>query len=276
MALAFFFAEIGTGLFVVSMYLNHLFGMVAGLAVVAILKPYFHLAHMGVPKKSWRALTRPDRSWISRGAIAIGVLVAFGGLHVLDRAFAFGLPPKLETAIAFVAVAAGLIVMCYQGFAMAASESFALWASPLVPLASLLYATTAGVLLGSVLGANTITESQSAALLGAGQILLIADLLVVAGILVFARQRSKGGAFSVALLMRGQYVLWFRNLVLIVGLALPLLLLLTAGNSLALRIVACVAMLTGFYAFRITMFRAAVYEPVVPGFAGSIGLSTRS
>ena len=65
MAVAFFAAEVGTGLFLVSYYFDLMLGMILGVALAGTLKPYFHLAHMGVPGKSIRALLRPDRSWIS-------------------------------------------------------------------------------------------------------------------------------------------------------------------------------------------------------------------
>ncbi len=67
MAYAFFCAEVGAGLYFVSLLLDSLVGMAVGFVVVSTGKPYFHLAHMGVPAKSWRAMLRPDRSWISRG-----------------------------------------------------------------------------------------------------------------------------------------------------------------------------------------------------------------
>ena len=146
MAIAFFSAEVGTGLFLVSYFLDLIPGMILGLVIAGTLKPYLHLAHMGVPSRSWRALIRPDRSWISRGAISIGVLIGFGALYVADRSLGLGLPASLSALVGYLAVAAALVVMCYQGMAMADSEAFTLWASPLVPLASVCYALTAGVL----------------------------------------------------------------------------------------------------------------------------------
>jgi len=276
MALAFFFAEAGTGLFVVSLCLDYVLGMIVGLAITATLKPYFHLAHMGVPKKSWRALARPDRSWVSRGAIGIGILVGFGVLHILNRQFAPGLPEALDKGIALAALLGGLLIMCYQGFAMADSESFALWATPLLPMASFLYASTAGTLLATLLGSGFFTGEQMGWLLIAAKGLLVADLVVVAGILHFAARKSRGGAFSVQMLMRGQYAPRFRNLVMLVGLLLPLAVLLAAPAMLPSRLLATLAMLAGFYTFRITIFRAAVYEPITSDIAGSIGLPLRS
>lgn len=160
MALAFFFAEVGTGLFLVSFYFDFIPGMIAGLAVVSTLKPYFHLAHMGVPSRSWRAFLRPDRSWISRGALAIGVLIGFGVLYLIDLGFGvvvrFGLPAFTGELLGYLSVAGALTVMCYQGMAMSDSESFTLWASALLPVSSFLYALTAGVLTMLVIGWNAL------------------------------------------------------------------------------------------------------------------------
>lgn len=272
MALAFFFAEVGAGLFVVSLYLDLVPGMILGLALAATLKPYFHLVHLGVPKRSWMAVARPDRSWVSRGAIAIGVLVVTGVLHILAHTVGLGLSPEVAGLIRYAALAAGLFVMCYQGFAMAASEAFALWASPLLPAASFLYAATAGVLLASVVGAG---QPQVEPLPAVAALLLVADLAVVAAILVAAGRKSRGGRFSVELLMKGRYARRFVGGALGLGLVVPCVILLAAGDSLALRIVAVLAMLAGFFAFRLLVLRAAVYEPVSHELAAGLGLPVR-
>jgi DMSO reductase anchor subunit len=275
MAWAFFFAELGSGTFAVSLLLDDALGMAIGLALVLTLKPYFHLAHMGVPGKSWRALLRPDRSWISRGALAIGALGAFGGLHLLDRTFGLGLPTGLANAVTWLALAAAVLVMCYQGFAMSASSSFALWAQPLVPLASFLYAATLGTLVASLLGTG-IEAVARAWLVRAAPVLLAVDLAVVLGILALARARSAGGAFSVELLTKGRYARRFGAEVLGLGLVAPLVLLVIAGDAWIVRAIALAGVLAGHYAFRVLMFRAAVYEPITPaGLASSLGLPGR-
>jgi len=276
MALAFFSAEVGAGTFLLALYHDHLVGMIVGLALAATLKPYFHLAHMGVPRKSWRAIIRPDRSWISRGAIAIGLFIGFGALYVLDRAVGlqatFGLPPFIGALAKYMAIAAGLVVACYQGMAMAASESLTLWASPLLPASSLCYAATAGTLMLLVIGWEALSAGQRTGLQTVIQVLLLLDLVIVAGILFFASRKSRGGAFSVELLLEGELAPSFRNLVLIVGLGLPLLLMFFGGSQRLIVALAGGAMLAGFYAFRSLMFKAAVFEPITHDLAGSIGL----
>jgi len=278
MALAFFSAETGAGLFVLSLLLGYLPGMIVGLALVGTLKPYFHLAHMGVPQKSWRAVLRPDRSWISRGTLSIGVLVGCGALHILDRAYglqaSLGVPAVVGMLAGWGALAAGLMVMCYQGFAMAHSDALALWASPLLPLSSLLYSASAGVLLllVLVLGTGGLEAAQLQTLRYAAVLLLLADIAVVQALLVAARRKSRGGAFSAQLLTQGQFARQFRNLVIGVGQLLPLIAMLLFGGYWAAAALASAGMLCGFYTFRLLMFRAAVFEPITHDLAGSLGL----
>jgi formate-dependent nitrite reductase membrane component NrfD len=276
MAIAFFFAEVGTGLFLVSFYLNFVPGMIIGLAIAGTLKPYFHLAHMGVPSRSWRAILRPDRSWVSRGAIAIGVLIGFGVLHLVNLGGGFvgvfELPAIVGKLIAYLAVAGALTVMCYQGMVMSDSESFTLWASPLVPVSSFFYSLTAGSMTTLAIGWNVLEEEQRAILSTLAMGLLLADLVIVAGILLHAKSKSKGGAFSVQLLTKGSYAPYFGNLVLIFGLILPAGILAAGGALRLVELLATLAMLIGFFAFRLLMFKAAVFEPITHDLAGSIGL----
>lgn len=272
MAIAFFAAEAGTGLFLVSFLINYIPGMIFGLAIAGTLKPYFHLTHMGVPGKSWRAMIRPDRSWISRGAIAVGVLIGCGILYVADRAYGIGMPHAVATLLGYLAVAGALVVMCYQGMAMSDSESFTLWASPLLPLASFAYSVTAGVLATLALGWNTIAPTHKDVLATMAWIMPLVDLALVYAILAHASSKSRGGAFSVELLRDGEYAAPFRNLVVLMGQVLPAAVLLVAGGARPAVVLALAAMLIGFFAFRLLMFRAAVFEPITHDLAGSIGI----
>jgi formate-dependent nitrite reductase membrane component NrfD len=279
MALAFFFAEVGTGIFLVSFFLEFVPGMIAGLAITGTLKPYFHLAHMGVPKKSWRAILRPDRSWISRGAIAIGVLIGFGALYIIDLKFGaaarLGLPLSTGRWVGYFAVAGAMTVMCYQGMAMSASEAFTLWASALLPISSFSYALTAGVMVTLVAGWNVFDVDQRMMLSNLAIALLVIDAIIVLAILSRASVKSNGGKFSVNLLTRGEYARYFIGLVPIVGLLAPVSVLAIDGGRWMTALAAAM-MLTGFFAFRLLMFKAAVFEPITHDLAGSIGLPPRS
>ena len=278
MAVAFFCAEVGAGTFLFSMFYDLLPGMIIGLFMAGILKPYFHLSHMGVPLKAWRAFTRQDRSWVSRGALSILVFVAFGVIHIAHRHFGVALSPTLASVVMGVIVAAGLVVGSYQGLAMSASPSITLWSTPFVPLASLAYGATGGALMVLALGLTTgaIDGAAVKELTRAAALLLVLDFVVVRALLAHAGSKSKGGAFSVGLLTSGPLAARFRNVVMLIGLVAPLALLagaeFAAGAQKPLLVAALIGMLIGFYALRMLLFRAAVFEPITFNLAASLGL----
>jgi len=266
MASAFFFGELGAGLFFVSFFYNIMPGMILGLAITGILKTYFHMAHMGVPAKSWRAMLRPDRAWVSRGLITIGFFTAFGILHILvlyNGAFGFiGSDGTLAGVIRFIAAAAALGVMIYHGMAMSDSTAISLWSNRLVPVASIGYSLTAGAALTSLLAWGTTTSAALPELPVLSLYLLIAITLIVAGLMFSALNGLPGARVSAGLLLKGVYARRFVPLVLGVGLALPLLLLIFAPPANWVRLLVAVAFVAGYYFFRVLIFKAGVYDPI--------------
>lgn len=271
MATAFFFGELGAGLFLVSMYFGFVPGMVLGLLCTGVGKPYYHMSHMGVPMKSWRAILRPDRSWISRGLISIVIFVPTGGLVLLDVLFNWsggGMLGKLAQA---AAVLSSLLVMTYQGFAMSHSSAIALWNSALMPVASLVYALTSGA-------AVTLALSQffdgvdSLALSKVVMIFVAVTLLLLLSLLHASYHGTAGARQSLDLLLKGKFAKPFLSLVFGAGVALPLLLLWLSGDSILGGLLAAIGVLAGFYTFRLLIFRAGVFEPQI-SFAARFGLS---
>jgi len=270
MASAFFFGELGAGLFFISFFYNVTLGMILGLVVTGILKTYFHTAHMGVPAKSWRAILRPDRAWVSRGLITIIFFTIFGVLHLLSEFNGiFGLVAgdgTLAAVIRIIAGAAALGVMAYHGLAMSDSTAISLWSSRLMPFASIGYALMTGAALTAVLGwdasASGIADSLPS-LSTLSLYLLIANIVIVAGLLFGALNGAPGARVSAGLLVKGAFANRFVPLVLGVGLALPLLLLLFAPQAYWVALLVAAAMLTGYYFFRVFIFRAGVYDPII-------------
>ncbi len=261
MASAFFFGELGAGLFVVAMLSPAWPVLALGLLITGIGKPWFHLTHMGVPQKSWRAILRPDRSWTSRGLVGI---VVFSGAGVLYTAAVAtdGLVP-LGEVWRIVAFLAALVVMTYQGFAMSHSTAIAIWSTALMPIASLLYALAGGAALMLVLEGLGLAAAALPALPAIGLGVTVALLVLQASLLHAAHNGTPGAKLSARLLLRGRYAPAYYGLVLGAGIALPLIALVADGQSLVGRIVAAVGLLVGFYAFRVLIFKVGVYEPVM-------------
>lgn len=269
MANAFFACEAGAGFFLASMLVNYLPGMVAGLVVGVGLKSFFHLSHMGVPVKSWRAILRPDRSWISRGLLGIVLFVGFGGAHIANQWYglsaAWGLPDVIGDLIKFAAGASAVVCMTYQGFAMSHSSAISLWSTGLMPVSSFVYSATSGVMLVLATGWNSFLAERTdlrELLVTVGMFLCFGLAAVVISLLHASRHGSPGARKSFELLTKDLYAKWFYSLIWIVGIVIPVLILWLAPNQTAI-IVAAVAVLLGHYSYRVLIFKAGVFEPIM-------------
>lgn len=258
MAYAFFCAELGAGVFFISLLLDNVTGMVLGLIPVATGKPYFHIAHMGVASRSWRAILRPDRSWISRGLLGLSALIACGGLVVLWHWFELPQDSAVLWLLKLAAGAFALLTMTYQGFAMSHSSAIAIWNSAIMPLASLLYSLTTGV---AVL---LVVPGTPKGMLADALLLLLLGLSVMHLMLLHAGWHGSPGArTSVELLLQTFYAKWFLGLTVGAGILLPALLIWMAPASTLAAIVAAVGILAGFMAWRILIFKIGVFEPIM-------------
>lgn len=273
MASAFFFGELGAGLFLVGALYNSVISMIVGVSITAILKTYFHLSHMGVPARSWRAMLRPDRSWISRGAISIVLFTGAAVLHILLNGFGlaetFGggaLVNGLAGLAKIGSVVMALFVMVYHGFAIADSTSISFWNTGLMPVSSLAYSALGGMVLSlslnpaaSVGGSRFLPPAHSASLL-----LVVATAIIVFALLQGANRGAPGARKSLRLLTReGPYVRWFYGVVLGVGFVVPFLLLAWLPESLFVNILTAIAVLSGYYAFRTLVFKVGLYDPII-------------
>ncbi len=268
MATAFFFGEVGAGLFFVSLFVDFLPGLIAGLGLTAIGKTTGHMLHLGQPLRAWRAIVKLDRSWVSRGLLAIILFTGFGALHILDIAgLTFGLlPAALAPLITAIAGAAAMVIMVYQGLAMSHSSALTLWSSGLMPVISFTYAILAGISVMIVLGLDNLLAGRPGALRSLEAIelgLVFYALVMLASLLHAAAYGSKGGQQSVMLLLRGPYAKWFIPLVIVVGLAVPALPITLTGEGSGVAVLVAGALLIGYYSFRILIFKAAVYDPTM-------------
>jgi len=269
MANAFFACEFGAGLFLVSLLTDFVPGMIGGLLVGVGLKTFFHLTHMGVPLQSWRAILRADRSWISRGLIGIVFFVFFGAAHIANQWYglstAWNLPWVVGDLVRFGAGAAAVVCMTYQGFAMSHSSAISLWSTGLMPVSSFVYSAASGVMLVLATGWNTAFAERPDTrqmLITAGMYLCFAVAAVLISLLHASRHGSPGARKSFELLTKDLYAKWFYSLIWIVGIIVPVLVLWLAPTYTAI-ILATAAILIGHYSYRVLIFKAGVFEPIM-------------
>ncbi len=277
MATSFFLGEVGAGLFIVSVFFGYLPGLILGLLIAAVGKTAGHLMHMGQPTRAWRAIFKLKHSWISRGLLAIVLFTGCGIILALDGAgLSFGLLPQpLKIVVIVIACAAAVVIMLYQGFAMSHSAAISLWSSGLIPVLGLTYALLSGVSLLSLIGYGMLAaRPHDDEILQIVQIGLLVYVAVMLYSLVHAATfGSKGAQQSVSMLLNGPLNKWFIPLVVVIGLVIPALVIPLEANAWLPRLVATSALLAGYYAFRVLIFKAAVFDPIqsfVPQVSGSL------
>ena len=266
MATSFFLGEIGAGLFLVSLFFSYLPGLILGLLLASVGKTAGHLMHMGQPMRAWRAIFKLNQSWISRGLLAIILFTGCGVILVLDLAgFAYGLlPSALKPIVIAVAGAAAIVIMLYQGFAMSHSAAIGLWSSGLIPVLGLTYALLGGVSLLTVVGFDMLAAQPHD--LKMLQIVQVGLLIYVAVMLYSLAHAAifgpKGAQQSVLLLLNGPLAKWFTPLVIAIGLVLPAIFISFGPDGFVPRVFVTLALLAGYYAFRVLIFKAAVFDPI--------------
>ena len=267
MAGAFFLGEIGAGLFLASLFFDFVNGMILGIALTAVGKSSGHLLHLGQPLRAWRAIVKLDRSWVSRGLFAIILFTGFGVLHVLDvTQLTFGLLPRaLSPVVTGIAGITATVVMLYQGFAMSHSSAIALWSSGLMPAISITYASLGGLALAMALGLDTASSRQppGLAMIPIIELALIGYALIMnLSLLHAAYYGSQGGQKSVELLLKGDLSKWFLSLVFAIGLIFPGVMTAFGLRGLGAATSIAAAILLGYFALRVLLFKAAVYDPM--------------
>jgi len=274
MANAFFFGELGAGVFLAGFLYGSTISMIVGVLITAILKTWFHTTHMGVPARAWRAGLRPDRSWISRGLISIVFFIGAGVLYIalgkLGLLAALGLEGSafangLLWLIKVVAVVAAMVVMVYHGFAIADSPSISFWNTGLMPVSSFSYSFLSGLVVTMNLDpqAGATATGMMPPIHSAALIALIFTTIILLALLQGANRGSPGAKMSLKLLLKeGPYVKPFYGLVMLAGLVVPFLLLVLQQSRLG-DLLIVVGVLAGYYTFRSLVFKVGLYDPII-------------
>jgi formate-dependent nitrite reductase membrane component NrfD len=208
-------------------------------------------------------MLRPDRSWISRGVWLLAGLMGTGFLYLVALFFGeqLGIGPdsSLLWLLKVVSATSALGVMTYQGFAMSHSSAISIWNSAIMPMASLLYSLTLGLAVARAL----LPATQAAGLTDTLLLLLLGLAVMHLMLLHGGWHGSPGARTSVELLIQSVYGKWFWGLVIAVGIILPALALWVGPANIMASVVSAVAVMAGFMAWRILIFKIGVYEPIM-------------
>jgi hypothetical protein len=140
-----------------------------------------------------------------------------------------------------------------------------------MPVSSVVYSLTSGSAV-TLLLSQFFDGPDPLMLSKVVMVLVVLTLIVLFSLLHGAYHGTSGARVSLNLLLKGKFAKPFLSLVFGAGVVLPLLVLWLAGGSILAGLLAAVGVVAGFYAFRLLIFRAGVYEPQM-SFATRIGLT---
>jgi len=278
-ALWFWAMGLGAGTFMV----RHVFsvrdaGSVLGLPLLDVLGlvlvgigGLILILDLGRPERVLKALKRPDRSWIARGAIADFVFLIVGAVYVLPGWFPSlpwtdapfleaGLLAQVMIAIAFLAAS---LIIAYPGMVLYESLSIRLWHSALVPAQFIAHALSSsiGLTLLVLVAGDRLGDYRSP--LAIGFLVSLVATLGITHMYLIDRSHEHGPAAraGVERLVRGQMAGHFWVSV-VLGFAVPVVLTLvalaspdSAGPLLAIGGVLCIV---GSLQFRYAQLRSGI------------------
>jgi formate-dependent nitrite reductase membrane component NrfD len=279
--IALFLGGIGAGQFVVSLWAfdpPYLLGAVVGLIFVAVGKSAAHLAYLGRPARFFRLFMRPRSSWISRGFIAMIVMIVFGIAYLAPYLAPYAgmnwtlwsMQDPISIAFLGIAIVAAFIVMIYDGFVLNSCKSISSWHTMLLPVMFFIYAVAGGVAMTALLatidaGSGLSTEE----IVTLDTYLLSAMFAMVVFYIMNLYTSDVTGKESLRRLLMSRTAIFFVGLALVAGLLIPLLL--TALHqfeglgALATAVLAISALLelAGDLSVRHSILKAGLHAPVL-------------
>jgi len=264
--IAFFFIELGAGMFLVSSIFGNLLGQTIGWLICAVLGGGFHFLYLGHPFRFYRMILKPQTSWISRGLLFVSGFLILGALHMLLSFWGTrsGVLLVVTDVMAFLAI-------IYGGFAMNYINGIPLWNSALLPI---LY-VVAGLWGGAELSMAVQLGSGEPATSSAGleeliRVLLVTFVVIFPTYLLSARYSSPAGKVSVREIVRGKWWPYFWIGVVLLGIVLPVgvvigtILVGLEGTPVGLLYLSVACEIIGDLVLRYLILKNGFYNPLVP------------
>jgi formate-dependent nitrite reductase membrane component NrfD len=264
--LAFFFIELGAGMFLVSSIFADVTCALIGWLICAVLGGGLHFLYLGHPFRFYRMFFRFRTSWISRGLLFVSGFLFLGAIHM-----ALAVVGKSALVLLIVTDALAFLTIIYGGFAMSCINSIPLWNTALLPL---LY-VVAGLWGGAALSMAVILQTSASPEVSLHieefiRTLMVAFLVILPTYLISARYGLSAGKVSVREIVMGRWWPLFWIVVVCLGILLPLGVVI---NSLVVGLDATSALLLngaiafeliGDLALRYLILKNGHYNPLVP------------
>lgn len=264
-SVAMFLGGIAGGTYLVALYFNNIWGMLAGW-VLAMAMGLFDMAHLKKPTRFWRIAFKANSSWISRGFIFVILFIGAAGLQLLLHLVtgnAAGAPGAAEVFFRVVAGILGFCVAVYSGFVVGFVGGIKFWSSGILPVL---------VVIGGLAGGSAIvlaimafdSSSSFNVVQNLARYLLAAYVIALFIHLWSSTYNSEEAKDSAMLILKGNMAVLFWLATIFAGVIVPFFLdFVTGVNSSAVLTISAILVLVGNLVMRYTIIKAGLYAPLI-------------
>ena len=279
--LAEVFSALGTGLYLVSIFVNNWWGALIGFLIVMLIKLPLHFLYLGKPLRFWRTMppfsSAWKTSWIARGVVFTVFFSGFGFIQLMTSYLLIytnlQTGPVLSTVYALdilLKVLAGIFVVLtgiYGGFMMSYCKSVPFWNSGILPIVILNAGIADGLAL--VMGMGIFTNGMDLhAIEYASRIVLGINALLIGTYLLNSSYQSSTAHLSVTEMLRGRVALLFWIGIVLCGIIIPLVVsflsIFTWNGSIPLLIGVIICHTAGAFALKYCILKVGIHKPIVP------------
>jgi formate-dependent nitrite reductase membrane component NrfD len=271
------FTSLGTGLYLVSLFMNNWWGMLIGWLIVACLKLPIHLAYFGKPLRFYRTMPPFSNawktSWFARGILFSVFLLTFGFVqiviafpyvsHLLGQAY-MPLYVIFGVISGFFALGVGV----YGGFIMNYVKGIPFWNSGIIPIVFIIagIADGFGLIMGIGLAGGDTGLIATAEMWS--RVFLITNAFIITVLLVSANYTSEIAKLSVREIIVGHVAAAFWGGIVFLGILVPfvvsILSLYTHDLTAVILIMAIICHTLGAFALKYCLLKVGIYRPLLP------------
>ena len=275
------FSALGTGLYLVAIFVDNWWAALAGYLMVMLLKLPLHLLYLGKPLRFWRTMPPFSgawrTSWIARGVV-FTVFFSIFGLAQLITSYILG-PGHMVAGqaqnIIYVAdivlkVFAGIFVVLtgiYCGFMMSYCKSVPFWNTGILPIVIMNAGIADGLALVMAIGLFTGGVNFHG-IEYASRIVLGINAILLGTYLMNATYQSTTAELSVKELLVGRVAIIFWLGIILLGIVVPLAIsfvsMFTGEATGTLLVSGIICHTAGAFALKYCILKVGIYKPILP------------
>ena len=229
----------------------------APLVLIGCLFLFFDL---GRPAVAFRALSRPNKAWISRGTFILMLFIILGAIQFGFWVWPFqGLMnhPSWFTFLNVLGGICGVLTVIYTGLLFDTTRSIPFWSTPILPLLFLVSGVSTGIFgLILVLVLSGISSPETIGLLSRIDVFVILFEGLVIFFYLHGMHEVTAARASVRRLIRGDLSGSFWIGVVLIGVVIPFLLETFSSGAFPILLASLCGLSGGFYVRYVVVYGA--------------------